>query len=134
VVQTGTAWPTNLSMSYRDSPWAVVEAVSGQPSAPYPACKSTVPRPPGDHVKIKADSDTYVTLYFHMTPSVTVNQHINAGDQIGVLDSSGCQSHPHLHVGRKDPNGVTVNFTIPCVNPLPTTKFDDGTIDDNVRE
>jgi hypothetical protein len=111
----------------------VVEAVSGQPSAPYPACKSTVPRPPGNHVWIQT-ADKYKTLYFHMTPSVTVGAHVNAGDQIGTLDSSGCQSGPHLHVGRKDPNGASVNFTIPCVNPLPTTKFDDGTIDDNVPE
>jgi murein DD-endopeptidase MepM/ murein hydrolase activator NlpD len=96
----------------------VTEAVSGQPSAPYPACKSTVPRPPGDHVKIQTP-DGYTTLYFHMNPSVSTGTHVNAGDQIGTLDSSGCQSGPHLHVGRKDPNGASVNFTIPCVNPLP---------------
>ena len=48
---------------------------------------------------------------------------MNAGDTIGVLDNSGCQSHAHLHVGRKDPNGNLVNFTIPCVNPTPVSDF-----------
>jgi|GEM_PF-6261307 len=112
----------------------VVDALSGQLHAPHPACKTTIPRPPGNHVSIQT-TDNYVTVYFHMTPSVTKGQQVNAGDVIGTLDSSGCQSNPHLHVGRKDPNGVSVNFTIPCVNPLPTgNKFDDGTIDDNDPE
>jgi murein DD-endopeptidase MepM/ murein hydrolase activator NlpD len=110
----------------------VVAVSTGQPAASYPACSSLTPRPPGDYAKIKG-IDNYTTLYFHMNPSVTVGQQVIAGQQIGVLDNSGCQSAPHLHVGRKDSQGNNVNFTIPCVNPLPTstTKFNDGSIDDN---
>jgi murein DD-endopeptidase MepM/ murein hydrolase activator NlpD len=110
----------------------VTAAVTGQVSAPYPACKGTLPRPPGNYAKIKG-TDNYSTIYFHMTPSVIVGQAVIQGQQIGVLDNSGCQSAAHLHVGRKDASGNAVNFTIPCANPLPTgtTGFDDGTIDDN---
>lgn len=112
----------------------VIAAVSGQPSAPYPACMSGNPRPPGDYVKIVSDSDHYSTVYFHMTPSVSNGQHVNAGQVIGTLDASGCQSHAHLHVARKDPAGNLVNFTIPCVNQVPVTQYDDGEINDSVPE
>lgn len=64
-----------------------------------------------------------------MKPSVSPGQPVNAGDTIGVLDSSGCQSHAHLHVGRKDPNGTLVNFTIPCVNPTPVLEGRYGSVD-----
>ena len=108
----------------------VVEAVSGQgpASLPYPQCSGA----PGNYVKIKADGDTYFTIYFHMKPSVSKGQHVSAGQLIGTLDKSGCQKNPHLHLGRKDPSGNAVNITIPCVNPLPTTKFSDGLVDDDV--
>jgi murein DD-endopeptidase MepM/ murein hydrolase activator NlpD len=88
----------------------------------------------GNYVKIKADVDGYFTIYYHMTPSVSVNQHVVAGQQIGVLDTSGCQSHAHLHVGRKDPSNVPVNFKLPCVNPTPNSYVDDGTIGDDVPD
>ncbi len=109
----------------------VVAAVSGQPAASYPACMTANPRPPGDYVKIQG-SDNYSTIYFHMTPSVSARQSVVAGQVIGMLDASGCQSHAHLHVGRKDPSGNLVNFTIPCVNPVPTNQYDDGEINDSV--
>jgi murein DD-endopeptidase MepM/ murein hydrolase activator NlpD len=67
-----------------------------------------------------------------MTLSVSNGQTVTAGQVIGHLDSSGCQSGAHLHIGRKDPGGTPVNFTIPCVNSIPTTKFDDGTVGDDV--
>ncbi len=57
-------------------------------------------------------------------------------DIIGYLDNSGCQTAAHLHVARKSPNGVPVNFTIPCVNPVPWDRYydDDGIIDDDVPD
>ena len=111
----------------------VVGVISGQPKAPYPACLSAKPRPPGDYVKIQG-ADNYSTIYFHMAPSVSLNQHVNAGQVIGVLDSSGCQSNPHLHVGRKNPAGTLVNFSILCVNQIPVNKYDDREINDSVPE
>lgn len=58
-----------------------------------------------------------------------------AGQVIGTLDNSGCQSAPHLHVDRMGPtNGGPVNITIPCVNPTPTTQFEDGLVDDAVPD
>jgi hypothetical protein len=32
---------------------------------------------------------------------------------------------------RTDSSGTAVNFTIPCVNPQPTTNFSDGVVDDD---
>ena len=61
-----------------------------------------------------------------MTPTVSTGSPVYAGQVIGNLDNSGCQTAAHLHVGRKDASGVPVNFTIPCVNPTPTSQFDDG--------
>ena len=69
-----------------------------------------------------------------MTPSVQEGDPVTQGQVIGHLDNSGCQSAAHLHVGRKDPSGKSVNFTIPCVNPTPANKFDDGTVGDDVPE
>ena len=131
---TGGQVPAIGTPVYAMEAGTVVATMSGQPNAPYPACMSTTPCPPGDYVKIRADGDSYTMLYFHMTPLVSVGQHVAAGQEIGTLDGSGCQSNPHLHVGRKDPNGNSVNFTIPCTNPYPTTKFDDGTTEDNDPE
>ncbi|MDQ2839528.1 MAG: M23 family metallopeptidase, partial [Acidobacteriota bacterium] len=105
---------------------------NGPASTPYPGCAGL--GVPGNYVKIIADGDTYSTIYFHMTASVSAGQHVNAGDVIGHLDNSGCQSGAHLHVGRKDPSGNPVNFTIPCVNQVPTTKYDDGTVGDDVPD
>jgi len=108
-------------------------STNGPASSPYPQCVGA----PGNYVKIRADGDSYYTIYFHMSPSVSTNQHVNAGQQIGVLDNSGCQSGAHLHVGRKDPSGNPVNFTIPCVNPTPTMSFFsffDGLVADDVPD
>ena len=108
----------------------VVTVVSnaGPASPGYPSCVGT-----GlcNYVRIRSDGDGYFTTYFHMNPSVTQGQHVNAGDGIGVLDNSGCQSGAHLHVARHDGNNNPINFTIPCTNPLPTTRFDDGLVFDD---
>ena len=105
----------------------VVAVVSGNgpSSLGYPACAGTGAA--GNYVKVKG-SDGYFTIYFHVAPSVSNGQNITQGQQIGVLDNSGCQSGAHLHVGRKNPSGSTVNFTIPCTNPTPTTTFFDGLV------
>jgi len=59
---------------------------------------------------------------------------VTQGQQIGVTDNSGCQLHGHIHMRRTDPSGTPVNFTIPCVNPLPTNNFADGLLDDDVPD
>jgi len=72
-------------------------------------------------------SDGYFTIYMHMTPSVSNGQFISQGQQIGTIDSSGCQSKHHVHVARKDPSNNSVNFVIPgCSNsPTPMNWYDD---------
>jgi hypothetical protein len=49
------------------------------------------------------------------------------------MDTSGCQNAAHVHVGRFGPDGLPVNFTIPCTNgPVPTTKlWEDTFVDDD---
>jgi murein DD-endopeptidase MepM/ murein hydrolase activator NlpD len=101
-----------------------VVGTEGPASKPYPQCLGA----PGNYIKIKSDSDGYFTIYFHVKPSISDNQHVDQGQVIGVLDNSGCQTKPHLHVSRKTPSGVPVNFTIPCVNPTPSKYFDDGLV------
>lgn len=111
----------------------VVAAPSGYGPASYPGCLNGNPRPPGNYVKIQG-ADNYFTIYYHMKPGVSVGQKVNAGQVIGTLDNSGCQSAAHLHVGRKNPSGNTVNFTIPCTNQLPTKQYYDGLVDDAVPD
>lgn len=44
------------------------------------------------------DGTTYTTLYGHMNSmSVTAGQHVNTGDQIGTIGSTGQSTGPHLH-------------------------------------
>lgn len=104
----------------------VVKSVGTNGPAPegYPACTQTGGHHAGNYVKIQA-SDNYTTIYFHVKPNSNIvdGATVNAGDQIGVLDTSGCQKAPHLHVQRKDPYGHPVNFTLPCVNPTPQQDF-----------
>jgi murein DD-endopeptidase MepM/ murein hydrolase activator NlpD len=86
----------------------------------------------GNRVNIRGN-DGYLTVYYHVLPlaGISVGDSISQDQQIGTLDNSGCQSAPHLHVGRLDATNLPVNFTIPCVNPTPFTSFGDGTIDDD---
>jgi murein DD-endopeptidase MepM/ murein hydrolase activator NlpD len=109
----------------------VVAVGTGHPPAAqgFPACQGQGAIP--NYVKIKG-SDGHFTVYVHITPSVTVGASVTQGQQIGVTDNSGCQSHPHLHMARKDPSNNPVNFTIPCPNKLPTSTFADGLADDDV--
>ncbi len=109
----------------------VVFAKSDAGPASYPACKTATPRPAGNYAKIKT-TDGYFTIYFHMKPSVKNGDTVTPGQSIGTLDNSGCQSKAHLHVGRKDPSGNPVNFTLPCTNPTPSKWFYDGLVDDAV--
>ncbi len=94
----GTVLPLGTSVTAMEA-GTVAAAVSGNgpASLPYPQCSGA----PGNYVKIKADGDTYFTIYFHVHPSVSQGQHVSAGQLIGTLDSSGCQTHPHLHVGKR---------------------------------
>ncbi|MDE3178092.1 MAG: M23 family metallopeptidase [Acidobacteriota bacterium] len=108
---------------------------SGEPPAPegYPACLGKGGHHATNYVKIKG-ADGYYTAYVHVTPTVTVNTPVTAGQEIGTLDNSGCQSGAHTHIKREDANGVVYNFRIPCTNPDPTTNFWDGTVDDWVDD
>lgn len=63
------------------------------------------------------NGQTYATLYAHMNGfSVSVNQVVQAGDQIGVMGSTGDSTGPHLHfeVHKGGFAGVGVNI----VNPM----------------
>jgi hypothetical protein len=111
----------------------VVAVSTGNPAASqgYPACvgKGAL----ANYVKIKG-SDGYFTVYVHITPSVVVGASVTQGQKIGITDNSGCQSGGHVHMARKDPNNIPVNFTIPCQNKLPTNSFADGLVNDDVPD
>jgi murein DD-endopeptidase MepM/ murein hydrolase activator NlpD len=113
---------------------AVVDAPGTNGPAPegWPACNALSGHHAGNYVKIKSDSDGYYTIYFHVNPSVSKGQHVNQGQLIGVLDNSGCQKAPHLHVQRKDLSNVPVNFTLPCTNDVPKYQYSDGLVNDYV--
>ena len=104
---------------------------NGPAAQAYPACAGQ--GVPANYVKIKGD-DGYFTVYVHVTPTVAVGARVALGDQIGVTDNSGCQSGGHVHMIRKDPSGIPVNFTIPCVNPQPTNTLYDGLVNDDVPD
>jgi len=105
---------------------------TGNPPAAqgYPACAGRQPAWPANYVKIKGN-DGYFTVYVHVTPTVAVGTPVTQGQQIGVTDNSGCQSGGHIHMRRTDPSGTPVNFTIPCVNPVPKNNFYDGLVNDD---
>jgi len=42
-------------------------------------------------------SDGAATKYYHVTPTVTNGQKVNAGDKIGTVEVSGCSSGAHVH-------------------------------------
>jgi hypothetical protein len=117
----------------------VAVGTNGPASQGYPACIGM--GSPGNYVKITAvasgqcpgsSGDSYSTIYFHVKPVVSQGQCVSAGHQISTLDNSGCQSGAHVHVARKNPSGVPVNFTLPCTNPVPTSNYFDGLVNDSV--
>jgi hypothetical protein len=125
-----TGYGTNV---YAAEAGTVVSIGTGNPPASYPACVGRVPAWPANFVKIRGN-DGYFTVYVHVTPTVAVNTQVSQGQQIGVTDNSGCQSGSHIHMARKDPNNNPVNFTIPCVNKLPTNSLWDGLVNDDVPD
>jgi hypothetical protein len=139
--KTGGVTPAYGTAVYAMEAGKVVAAPSSYGPAPqgYPACTQVTPAPPGNYVKIQAvaastcagsSGDNYSTIYFHVLPSVSVGQCVTAGQQIGTLDNSGCQSAAHTHIARKDPKGNPVNFHTVCTNDPPTKTFFDGLVDD----
>lgn len=142
---TGGVKPSYGTAVYAMEAGMVVAAPGNYGPAPegYPACNKPTGTHAGNYVKIQASTictgssgDGYSTIYFHVKPLPTIAKGVcvAAGQQLGTLDNSGCQSGPHLHVGRKDPNGIPVNFTIPCTNQTPTKWFYDGLVDDYVDD
>jgi murein DD-endopeptidase MepM/ murein hydrolase activator NlpD len=108
----------------------VTQAVQNQgPAAsPFPACQGA----PANNVQVRGP-DGYVTVYYHVKPvaGVAEGQPVSAGQVIGHLDNSGCQTRPHLHVRRRAPNnGPPVNFRIPCVNADDHFNYVDGNVED----
>ena len=99
--------------------------IYGPAATQYPNCLGA----PGNYIKIKG-SDGYFTVYFHVKPlsNVVAPNTVGQGQQIGVLDNSGCQTGAHTHIARKDPNGNPVNFQLPCANSTPVAGFSDGVI------
>jgi murein DD-endopeptidase MepM/ murein hydrolase activator NlpD len=108
----------------------------GPSSTPYPGCAGLGVQ--GNYLQVQSDPDDgYTTIYFHIVPLPQYRSkgaQVHAGDLLGNLDNSGCQSGAHLHVGRKDRNRNPVNFTILCVNSIPTSRYDDGAVGDDVPD
>ncbi len=105
----------------------VVAVKSGQPHATWGSCSGSAPV---DYVEIQTANDSYSTRYIHVTPAsgISTGQPVAAGQVIGTIDNSGCESATHLHVQRQPALTAAglVNFTIPCANPTPVNQYDDG--------
>jgi Peptidase family M23 len=80
----------------------VVHALDGLPN--NPALPKPPPIPPieetvGNHVIVEIGPNTYV-LYAHMDPGsvkVRVGQHVEKGQERGVIGTSGNSTTPHVH-------------------------------------
>jgi hypothetical protein len=80
----------------------VVHALDGLPN--NPALPKPPPIPPieetvGNHVIVEIGPNTYV-LYAHMDPGsvkVRVGQHVEKGQELGVIGTSGNSTTPHVH-------------------------------------
>ncbi len=99
---TGGVTPAYGTAVYAMEAGKVVAAPGNYGPAPegYPACTAPGGTHAGNYVKIVASNDcpgssgdNYSTIYFHVKPSDNLNgQCVAAGQQIGTLDNSGCQS------------------------------------------
>jgi len=80
------------------------------------------PGPPANYVVLDNGMGR-ITRYWHMktgSVSVSAGETVLAGQQIGLVGSSGCSTGPHLHFGCTQ-NGVAFDpFTGPC-NPGPSS-------------
>jgi murein DD-endopeptidase MepM/ murein hydrolase activator NlpD len=56
------------------------------------------------------------TTYVHVTVccGLSVGMRVEASQQIGTVDVSGCSTGPHVHMQRRKPAGNLVNFSVPC--------------------
>jgi hypothetical protein len=73
----------------------------------------------GNTVTISGE-DGWQSRYHHMERwTVSVGQHVNAGDQVGICDSTGASSGPHLHFE------IRSNPSTP-VDPIPILEADAG--------
>jgi murein DD-endopeptidase MepM/ murein hydrolase activator NlpD len=110
----------------------VENIVTGLPAAGVPVAQCMGMGYQGNRVNIRT-TDGYLTTYYHITPAVSRGADVSQGQLIGYMDTSGCQNAAHVHVGRFGPDGLPVNFTIPCTNgSVPTTKlWEDTFVDDD---
>jgi murein DD-endopeptidase MepM/ murein hydrolase activator NlpD len=66
----------------------------------------------GMHVEV-AQSDGYVTTYSHLSGwTVTVGELVKAGEQLGMVGSTGDSTGPHLHFEVHQPNGQRMDPAI----------------------
>ncbi len=82
--------------------------------------------PYGVHVRLR-HQDGYRTIYAHLyRPLVAVGQHVEAGEQIGLANSSGNSTGSHLHLTLKKEGasaaGLTA-FPYDVVDPTPFLQF-----------
>lgn len=102
------------SFRYMDKDFPVYAAAAGQVVAVYAdsadrnfACSQEQ----WNFVRIR-HSNGYSTTYGHMKKNsitVAVGQNVAAGQQIGVVGSSGCSSAPHVHLTVQDCNNKIVD-------------------------
>ena len=101
----------------------VVSAVNDKPEVPpgiglndNPTIQTTTDFA-GNHVLIRIRRGVYA-LYAHMIPGsiqVQVGDHVETGQQLGLLGNTGNTSAPHLHFGLIDGPGVLSSDSLPFV-------------------
>jgi murein DD-endopeptidase MepM/ murein hydrolase activator NlpD len=74
------------------------------------------PNVPGDeNFVVVQGSDGMYTIYAHVTPSVSPQDTVTAGDSIGVVDNTGRTNGPHAHICRSENPGCGggVDYNLP---------------------
>ena len=84
--------------------------------------------PYGKHVRLR-HQDGYRTIYAHLLrPLVKVGQHVEAGEQIGLANSTGNSTGSHLHLTLKKEGASAAGMTpfpYDIVDPTPFILFPD---------
>jgi hypothetical protein len=96
-------------------PGTVVAAHDGEPDM-NTSCTGTANYVTIDH------GNGRVCSYLHMkknSVAVSDGQHVDAGQQIGLVGSSGCSQYPHLHFSSTQNGAKLEPYSGPC-NPIPS--------------